>query len=129
MSVYFTLIYLIKTSEAAPKAIASKVIENPETYLTINDLKDFKILALTLIVISGLNLVKFLLSLFSNERKELNERVKDLEDITTKIDHKMDQMMLSIAQLKDGQITESEVRNLSREEINYVEKLKARNRD
>jgi hypothetical protein len=125
MSVYFTLILLTRTSEAA-KSISAKVSENPDTYLTISDLKDFKILALTLIVISALNLVKFLASFFSSERKDLKDRVEELEEITTKIDHKIDTILLSVAQIKDSQLTESQIRKLTREEIDYVDKLKTR---
>lgn len=98
-----------------------------DMYLTVNDLKDFKILALTIIVISGLNLLKFLVSLFSSERKELNARVKDLEEMSNKIDHKMDQIMVTLAQVKDSQITLMQVQDITRKEIEFIEKYKNRN--
>ena len=123
MSVYFLLIYLTNISYSKP-AVIPLTEGPPEQYLTISDLKDFKILALTIIVMGGINLIRFVWSFFSSERRDLSSRVDHLDDTTTEINHKIDKLILTVAQLKDAQISESGIRSITRDEIHYVERIR-----
>lgn len=125
MSVYFLLIYLTNISSSIAKPAVIPISEGPpEQYLTINDLKDFKILALTMIVMGGINLIRFAFSFFSSERRDLKARVDHLDDTTMEMNHKIDKILLAVAQLKDAQISESGIRHITRDEINYVERIR-----
>lgn len=98
----------------------------PEQYLTINDLKDFKILALMILVTGGINLIRFVWSFFSTERRDLQARVDHLDETTSEMNHKIDKILLAVAQLKDSQVSESGIRQITRDEIGYVERIRNR---
>jgi hypothetical protein len=100
------------------------VLDDPETVLTFSDLQDLKIYILMMIVISLVNFGKFLIGFFSNERKDLRNKVNGLEQSTVDVVNKLDKIAIQIAQIKDAQINVAEVQTIARNEMEYRDRLK-----
>lgn len=107
MSAFFLLILLEKISFA--KHLDIPITKDPDTYVTINDLNQFKIGFLIFAISTLVSLIKFVWGLFRDKDAELKKMIKELSD----------------SQLDKHQVTEI-VREVVRHEIDYIEKLRSR---
>lgn len=124
MFAYFILILTLKISEA--KAVLAPLDKDGTLFVGASDLKDLKILGLTLAVLGLGSLGRALFSFFSNDNRTVKEKVNELERSSDLILAELKQINISMAQLRDSQINESGIRHLVRDEMSYSEKLKRR---
>lgn len=106
------------------KSVIVPLTQDPPSYVTTKDFDQIKIAGLILALSAVVQIAKSLFSFFSGERRDLANKVKHLDEQSIVLNAKMDQILLSIAQIKDSQISEHEIRNITRNEIDYRDRVK-----
>jgi hypothetical protein len=125
MKSYFLLMILITANTSFAKTLTVPL--DAEKFITVSDLQSIKIGFLIFVVTSLLHLIKWVWSFFSGRDKDMGDRLKTVEKTQDQVLSKLDNLTLLIAQVKDGQISETQVIRIMREEQAHEERLRKRN--
>lgn len=99
---------------------------SPDISIGVTDIKDLKILILIFALGSLANLLKWVWGFFSNKDEDRDKKIDEMKDVQSETLNAIKELRIYVGQLRDGQLSESEIRNLIRDEANYAEKLAKR---
>lgn len=133
MNVFFSLIQMFQTevfAKSSPAVFPLGSTDKGEIYMTFNDINQMKIGILIFAVYALFNLLKWIIGLFTKSeqktREAMHERLEMLEKQNNVILNSIQKLELHFAHMKDGQVTANEVREITRDEIAYVSKLRGK---
>lgn len=123
----FILTLITSISFAKPLVIP---ISGDDKLAAVNDIKDLKLYALGIICLFAYNIIvsllKYIWGLFTGKSKDTDERLKNLENVVPGMASDIKQALLILAQVKDNQISESQVIRIIREEKEHEARVRGR---
>lgn len=117
-------------AKSSPAIFPLGSTDKGEVYVTWSDVNQMKMMMLVFAVYALFNLVKWIIGLFTKTemktREAMHERLEALEKQGASILNAIQKLEIHLSHVKDGQVTENEVRSITRNELDYVAKLKER---
>lgn len=124
MSVYSTLILITNNSFAKAVVAPLGKVDGNDLFVTVNDLNQLKIMALLFTIGSLWTIIKGLYHWFTNKESNLDKRIDDIEKSQKEILTAIQRLDIHLAQVKDNKVTETQVRDIVRDEYEFIQKYR-----
>jgi hypothetical protein len=130
LNAFYSLILILSTNALAktPAVFPIGTNEHGEVYVSFGDLQQLKIMFLVFACYALINIIKWIINVFTKSelktREAMHKRLNELEDKDNEILKAIQRLEIHMAHMKDGQVGAEQVRQIARDELNYLNKVR-----